>query len=80
MERCRARSIYSLDCRQSRCRRCDSRRGRSAQGALEPCWNGQARRGEGDFFHLTYDEIVLLVMVYAKSVQANVKSKDIKRG
>jgi mRNA-degrading endonuclease RelE of RelBE toxin-antitoxin system len=32
------------------------------------------------YFHLTEDEIVLLVMVYAKAVQANVKPKDIKRG
>jgi mRNA-degrading endonuclease RelE of RelBE toxin-antitoxin system len=32
------------------------------------------------YFHLTDDEIVLLVMVYAKAVQANVKPKDIKRG
>jgi uncharacterized paraquat-inducible protein A len=62
VERCRARSVYRLDRRQSRCMRCHSRRGRSAQGALEPCWN------------------VLLVMVYAKAVQANVKPKDIKRG
>ena len=32
------------------------------------------------YFHLTDDEIVLLVMVYAEAVQANVKPKDIKRG
>ncbi|HTZ57207.1 MAG TPA: hypothetical protein VMB49_03880 [Acidobacteriaceae bacterium] len=31
------------------------------------------------YFHLTDDEIVLLVMVYAKAVQANLKPKDIKR-
>ena len=46
-----------------------------------------AARGKGKrggvrviYFHLTDDEIVLLVMVYAKAVQANVKPKDIKRG
>jgi hypothetical protein len=32
------------------------------------------------YFHLTDEEIVLLVMVYAKAVRANVKPKDIKRG
>jgi hypothetical protein len=32
------------------------------------------------YFHLTAEEIVLLVMVYAKGAQANVKPKDIKRG
>ena len=32
------------------------------------------------YFRLTDDAIVLLVMVYAKAVQANVKPKDIKRG
>jgi len=31
------------------------------------------------YFHLVDDEIVLLVMVYAKAVRANVKTKDIKR-
>ncbi|VCU72445.1 hypothetical protein PIGHUM_04544 [Pigmentiphaga humi] len=30
-------------------------------------------------FHLVDDEIVLLVMVYAKAERANVKAKDIKR-
>jgi hypothetical protein len=32
------------------------------------------------YFHLTTEEIVLLVMVYAKAAQANVKPKDIKLG
>jgi hypothetical protein len=32
------------------------------------------------YFHLTDEEIVLLVMVYAKAVRTNVKPKDIKRG
>jgi mRNA-degrading endonuclease RelE of RelBE toxin-antitoxin system len=43
---------------------------------------GKGKRGgvRVIYFHLTDDEIVLLVMVYAKAVQANVKPKDIKRG
>ena len=32
------------------------------------------------YFHLTEDEVVLLVRVCAKAVRANVKPKDIKRG
>jgi len=31
------------------------------------------------YFHLVDDEIVLLVMLYAKATRANVKAKDIKR-
>ncbi|CAM5183691.1 hypothetical protein CDEF62S_05474 [Castellaniella defragrans] len=31
------------------------------------------------YFYLVDDEIVLLVMVYAKAERANVKAKDIKR-
>lgn len=31
------------------------------------------------YFHLVDDEIVLLVMVYAKAERTNVKAKDIKR-
>jgi hypothetical protein len=42
------------------------------------CRRRYSWRGRGT--HLTDDEIVLLVMVYAKAVQANVKPKDIKRG
>lgn len=43
---------------------------------------GKGKRGgvRVIYFHLTDDEIVLLVMVYAKAVQANVRPKDIKRG
>ncbi|MGC9198198.1 MAG: hypothetical protein ACP5E5_04575 [Acidobacteriaceae bacterium] len=32
------------------------------------------------YFHLTDEEIVLLLMVYAKAVRGNVRSKDIRRG
>jgi hypothetical protein len=48
VERCGARSIHRLDCRQSRCRRRYSGRGRGTQGALGPCGKRQARRREGD--------------------------------
>lgn len=32
------------------------------------------------YFHLAGDQLVLLVMVYAKAERTNVKPKDIKRG
>ncbi len=52
-------------------------------GARKVRWSraGMGKRGgvRVIYFHLTDDEIVLLVMVYAKAVQANVKAKDIKR-
>jgi hypothetical protein len=81
MERYGTRSIHRLDFRQPGCWRCHTRSGRGAQSALEPLWDGKARRGvRVIYFHLTAEEIVLLVMVYAKAAQANVKPKDIKRG
>jgi mRNA-degrading endonuclease RelE of RelBE toxin-antitoxin system len=53
-------------------------------GARKVRWGraGKGKRGgvRVIYFHLADDEIVLLVMVYAKAVQANVKPKDIKRG
>ena len=55
-----------------------------ADGARKVRWGraGTGKRGgvRVIYFHLSDDEIVLLVMVYAKAVQANVKPKDIKRG
>jgi hypothetical protein len=43
---------------------------------------GRGKRGgvRVIYFNLTADEIVLLVMVYAKAAQANVNPKDIQRG
>ncbi len=45
-----------------------------------------ARKGTGKrggvrviYFHLVADEVVLLVLVYAKSVRGNVKASDIQR-
>jgi mRNA-degrading endonuclease RelE of RelBE toxin-antitoxin system len=56
----------------------------AADGARKVRWGRAAKGKRGGvrviYFHLTEDEIVLLVMVYAKAVQANVKPKDIKRG
>ena len=53
-------------------------------GARKVRWSrsGMGKRGgvRVIYFHLTAEEIVLLVMVYAKAAQANVKPKDIKRG
>jgi mRNA-degrading endonuclease RelE of RelBE toxin-antitoxin system len=55
-----------------------------ADGARKVRWSrpGMGKRGgvRVIYFHLTTEEIVLLVMVYAKAAQANVKPKDIKRG
>ncbi len=51
-----------------------------ADGARKVRWSrsGMGKRGgvRVIYFHLTADEIVLLVMVYAKAAQANVKPKD----
>lgn len=55
-----------------------------ADGARKVRWSraGMGKRGgvRVIYFHLTEDEVVLLVMVYAKAVRASVKPKDIKRG
>lgn len=55
-----------------------------ADGARKVRWSraGMGKRGgvRVIYFHLTEEEIVLLVMVYAKAARANVKPKDIKRG
>lgn len=55
-----------------------------ADGARKVRWSrpGMGKRGgvRVIYFHLTAEEIVLLVMVYAKAAQANVKPKDINRG
>ena len=42
---------------------------------------GTGKRGGARviYFHLVGDEVVLLVMVYAKAERSNVKPKDIKR-
>ena len=54
-----------------------------ADGARKVRWSrpGMGKRGGARvvYFHLVDDEIVLLVMVYAKAERANVKAKDIKR-
>lgn len=54
-----------------------------ADGARKVRWGRAGKGNRGGvrviYFHLTDDEIVLLVMVYAKAVQANVKPTDIKR-
>jgi hypothetical protein len=55
-----------------------------ADGARKVRWSraGMGKRGgvRVIYFHLTEDEVVLLVMVYAKAVRAIVKPKEIKRG
>ena len=55
-----------------------------ADGARKVRWSraGMGKRGgvRVIYFHLTDEEIVLLVMVYAKALQTKVKPKDIKRG
>ena len=66
MERCGPRSIHR-------------RKGGDVIWGREKGWGGEGR-GRVIYFHLTDDEIVLLVMVYAKAAQANVKPSDIKRG
>ncbi len=52
-------------------------------GARKVRWarSGVGKRGGARviYFHLVGDEVVLLVMVYAKAKRKNVKAKDIKR-
>lgn len=52
-------------------------------GARKVRWQraGTGKRGGARviYFHLVGDEVVLLVMVYAKAGRQNVKPKDIKR-
>ena len=54
-----------------------------ADGARKVRWQrqGTGKRGGARviYFHLVGDEVVLLVMVYAKAERANVKPRDIKR-
>lgn len=54
-----------------------------AEGARKVRWSrpGMGKRGGARviYFHLVDDEIVLLVMVYAKAERTHVKPKDIKR-
>lgn len=54
-----------------------------AEGARKVRWQrqGTGKRGGARviYFHLVRDEVVLLVMVYAKAESSNVKPKDIKR-
>jgi hypothetical protein len=54
-----------------------------ADGARKVRWArpGMGKRGGARvvYFHLVGDEVVLLVMVYAKAERENVKSKTIKR-
>lgn len=54
-----------------------------ADGARKVRWSrsGMGKRGGARviYFHLVDDEIVLLVMIYAKATRTNVKAKDIKR-
>ncbi len=54
-----------------------------ADGARKVRWQrpGMGKRGgvRVIYFHLVDDQVVLLVMVYAKSERENVKPKSIKR-
>lgn len=54
-----------------------------ADGARKVRWqrSGSGKRGgvRVIYFHLVADEVVLLVMVYAKAERQNVAAKDIKR-
>jgi hypothetical protein len=54
-----------------------------ADGARKVRWSrqGLGKRGGARviYFHLAADEIVLLIMVYAKAACADIKAKDIKR-
>jgi len=54
-----------------------------ADGARKVRWQrpGMGKRGGARviYFHLVNDEVVLLVMVYAKAERVNVRPKDIKR-
>lgn len=53
------------------------------RGARKVRWarSGMGKRGGVRiiYFHLAEDEIVLLVMIYAKAVRGNITAKDIKR-
>ena len=55
-----------------------------ADGARKVRWSRSGSGKSGGvrviYFHLVDDEVVLLVMVYAKAARATVKPKDIKRG
>jgi hypothetical protein len=54
-----------------------------ADGARKVRWQraGTGKRAGARviYFHLVGDEVVLLIMVYAKAVRTNVRPKDIKR-
>ncbi len=54
-----------------------------AEGARKVRWGrpGTGKRGgvRVIYFHLSADEVVLLVMVYAKAARATVKAGDIQR-
>lgn len=50
-----------------------------ADGARKVRWQSRGAGKRVIYFHLVEDEVVLLVMVYAKAERANVKPKDIKR-
>ena len=54
-----------------------------ADGARKVRWAraGTGKRGGARviYFHLVADQVVLLVMVYAKAARANVKARDIER-
>lgn len=54
-----------------------------ADGARKVRWkragSGKSGGARVIYFHLVDDEVVLLVMVYAKSVKETVSAKDIKR-
>jgi hypothetical protein len=54
-----------------------------AEGARKVRWQRQGTGKRGGvrviYFHLVGEEVVLLVMVYAKAERSNVKPKDIKR-
>lgn len=54
-----------------------------ADGARKVRWQRQGTGKRGGvrviYFHLVGDEVVLLVVVYAKAGRANVKPRDIKR-
>ena len=54
-----------------------------AEGPRKVRWHrkGTGKRGGARviYFHLVGDEVVLLVMVYAKAERSNVKPKDMKR-
>jgi len=54
-----------------------------ADGARKVRWTRQGTGKRGGvrviYFHLVDNELVLLLMIYAKAVRTNVKTKDIKR-